>query len=497
MNKQQDSIEKKLTSNKAGLTLFIVFALITVGALIAPAGVLSVPAQGTGGQPVFPLHFNNTSGPVKLNGKLSQTKLIQNSEGLIYLDVSIEAPALPNVKLNDAATDLIVVLDSSGSMGAANKMPYAKAAIANVLSQLREKDRFALVSFANSATLWSPLVSVTAASKQHLTRVIDSISANGGTNLGEGLLHAMGVLKSDHNRVSKILLLSDGEANQGITNPQQLAGLAAQFKHHESILSTIGMGLGFNETLMASLADHGMGNYSYLANLSGLNSILAKDLRDSRKVFANASELVVRLNDGVRLLDAGGYPIVAGNDDSSTVKISTGQLLDSEVKRLVMTFAVPTQNVTQIATSNIELIYHHRGEKQHVVMSDESLRVAILEPAKKPEALASVNKEVYRTTWLNNNLGRLKRKLSQWVREGNKQEAEAVIRDYRESVSSAEAASQIRLRTADFDDELDQLNKKVDQAFTGKPIEQKDKQNRAAKSLLSESINEQRSQLHH
>jgi Ca-activated chloride channel family protein len=95
----------------------------------------------------------------------------------------------------------------------------------------------------------------------------------------------------------------------GIVDPKALGQIAASFSMHGAVLSTIGMGLGFNETLLASLADYGMGNYSYLEHLATLGSILQKDLHDAKQVFASASSLELVLSEGITVSDIGGYPI--------------------------------------------------------------------------------------------------------------------------------------------------------------------------------------------
>ena len=85
-------------------------------------------------------------------------------------------------------------------------------------------------------------------------------------------------------------MLSDGHANTGIVEPAQLQKTARRLADRGSVVSTVGMGLGFNETLMASLADQGMGSFSYLEHLETLGTILASELSDSRRVFADGSE---------------------------------------------------------------------------------------------------------------------------------------------------------------------------------------------------------------
>src|SRR5215470_6238781 len=130
----------------------------------------------------------------------------------------------------------------------------------------------------------------------------------------------------------------------GIVDPRALSQLAASFAGHGAVLSTIGMGLGFNETLMASLADYGMGHYAYLEHLAKLAAILEQDMHDARQVFASASNLEMTLGDGVTVTDVGGYPIDLTTQPGS-IRVMTGQLLGGAKKHFVVTLTVPTHRV--------------------------------------------------------------------------------------------------------------------------------------------------------
>ena len=112
----------------------------------------------------------------------------------------------------------------------------------------------------------------------------------------------------------------------GIVDPKELAKIAMSFTGHRAVLSTIGMGLGFNETLMAALADYGMGHYAYLEHLERLGEILEQDMSDTRQVFASASSLEITCGDGVTVTDVGGYPVDL-TAQPGTARVATGQLL--------------------------------------------------------------------------------------------------------------------------------------------------------------------------
>lgn len=431
------------------------------------------------------------SNQVQVQSKLSQTKLVQHGENTVFVDMTFTPPEINRREIKQRATDIIIVLDRSGSMSEAKKMPYAKAAIWDVLGRLNENDRFALVSFADNAIVQSPLVNIATGTRAYLNNVVSSIRASGGTNMGAGLNSALNLLENNHSqRAKKILLLSDGQANQGITDPNQLAQLAAGATQYGAVLSSIGMGLGFNENLMAKLADYGMGHYSYLEDLSGLSTILARDLNDTRNIYANSSTLEIKLGDGVKLIDAGGYPMT--QTGLSTIKIATGQMLSNTQKHFVMTFNVPTAHLNSFSLGSMHLNYHVGEAVLQAQIKPETLSLTVIAQKFKIQAQESINKEVYQNSWVDNNLGRMKKKLSKWMREGKKDQAKKEIKAYRQKIESAAIASNLPLATPEMENKLEEMESQVDDAFAGSLLDQQVKRNRAAKSIQYDSIKSQR-----
>jgi Ca-activated chloride channel family protein len=433
--------------------------------------------------------YNKNS--IQINTKVSQSKLVQHGADTVFVDVTIIPPEINHRHLQQGASDIIIVLDRSGSMSEAKKMTYAKAAIWDVIGRLHENDRFALVSFANKALVQSPLVHITEGTRGYLNNLVSSIQSAGGTNMGEGLNAAIGLLENNQSgRARKILLLSDGQANQGITHPEQLAQIAARASHYGAVLSTIGMGLGFNESLMAKLADYGMGNYSYLEDLSGLTAILARDLQDTRNIYANSSLMEIKLGEGVTLIDAGGYP--TSHTGTSTMNVTTGQILANTQKHFVMTFKVPTAEIGTVTLAKMHLNYQVHGQQRQARVNSEALALAILAPEFRRQAEQSIDKQVYQESWLENNLGRMKKQLSLWIREGKKDKAKKAINEYRQERDAAATASNIMLATPEVEGKLEEMEKQLDDAFSGSDLDQQVKRNRAAKSIQYEAIGNQR-----
>lgn len=434
----------------------------------------------------------NTSAGIQITADLSQTKLIQHGTQTIFVEVTLHPPSSQQQQpIQQRQTDIVIVLDRSGSMSEAKKMTYAKAAIQDVLGRLTENDRFALVSFSNNALVQSSFINVTTDNRYSLQNTVNSIKSSGGTNMGDGLMTALQLLQNNRSdNAKKVLLLSDGQANQGITNPEQLAQIASTATRHGAVVSSIGMGLGFNEVLLSKIADYGMGHYSYLEDLSGLSNILSRDLNDTRRIYANSSLLEIKLSHGIQLIDAGGYPIT--KIGGSTINIMTGQLLFNTPKHFVMTFKVPTHEINQFSLGAMQLNYQQDKTNLQAHLSPEKLTLSVVAPELKEQVKKSINKAVYEKSWLENNLGRMQRSLSQYIREGNKEKAKQVIRDYRQNISEASSVSEVQLGSPVIEEKLEAMSLDVEQAFEGNSYEQKLKQNRAAKTMQYDSIKIQR-----
>jgi Ca-activated chloride channel family protein len=470
--------------------------------LVGTAGAVLAPqlARGGGGKtpltmpPDLPGTFvTRDAQGVTLTGALSQSKLLQGGDGVIYVDLTIDTPATVLPTSVPRASDIVVVLDRSGSMAAENRLPYAKEAVRSLMGRLQESDRLALITFDSSATVNTPLVPMTEAVREQLYRQLEGIRPGASTNISDGLLKARALFEGRAaERSRRVILLSDGEANMGIVDPKALGQIAASFSKHGAVLSTIGMGLGFNETLLASLADYGMGNYSYLEHLATLGSILQKDLHDARQVFASASSLELTLREGVTVSDIGGYPMER-SAPPGTVRATTGQLLAAAQKRFVMTLQVPTDHTGEWPLGTITLHYTTTHGAGNIALPQESLRVAVLESARRDEAIASIDKTLYQRLWQTNNLGRLQKEFSNWLRSGDRGKAEEAITQYRQTLQKQEAAAGVVLSSPRVVDTLSAMEHELQDAFSGPPAAQDEKRNRAAKAQHQKSVSGQRS----
>jgi Ca-activated chloride channel family protein len=189
-----------------------------------------------------------------------------------------------------------LVLDVSGSMNGA-AMENAKSAAASLVEKLDPQDDFSLVTFSNEANVLIP-DGVIGPRRGFVVQKIKQVVADGGTNISAGLdlgyqqAHSKAI---PEDAVKIVMLLSDGHANAGDTNPRSLAQRSASAFQDGIQTSSFGLGADFDAPLMSSIADRGAGGYYYLADSTQIASALSKEL-DARLVpSAQAVEVRVRL----------------------------------------------------------------------------------------------------------------------------------------------------------------------------------------------------------
>ncbi len=485
MSKLSCKILSSLKSSKIELFIFACLSIATASIAVSKSYTLGIQPTT-----IVPIQTNNTTGRLQLTGALSQTKVVQNENAEVYATISIQSPKLEQTSASVRGTDLVVVLDRSGSMNTPEKLPYAKSAVKELVSHLTEHDRFALVSFSDTAVVDFPMSPISALDKMKLIKVVDNIESAGGTNIEHSLQTAWNLIEQNpSSRMRKVIFLSDGEATSGNTSDTVLKKLASQANFQEAMLSTIGMGLGFNELLMSSLADHGMGNFAYLETLQQLGTILSKELNETKTVYAENSTLNIRLPQGVKLVDAAGYPVV--EKGSGNINIKTGRLLSGKNKSFALTLSVPNKHIRNFNFSNIKLHYTTEGKQLNVSLPPQSLTLKIVEPEKRLEAIASIDESLYSEIWQKNNTARMDQTVSNHLRKGEKEKAKQAIADYKLSIQKAEETSGIKLYNK-VAPQLNKLDNEVEHAFEGSLQEQQIKRNRLAKKSYAESRQKQR-----
>ncbi|GBC60275.1 VWA domain-containing protein [Desulfonema ishimotonii] len=429
-----------------------------------------------------PLPVSAKNGTVTLSGNLTQDKIFTGGDGTASLALTIgadEEPATANAPARHV--DMVIVLDRSGSMDG-EKIRDARQAVLKLLDQLSPRDRFALVSYSDAVCKHADLCPVTDAGRERLTQAVSRISAGGGTNLGAGLQQGLQILSDARKtgNLGRVILISDGLANEGITDPQALGQMAAVALKKEFAVSTVGVGDDFNEQLMTAIADRGTGNYYYLENPGAFARVFEQEFRNTRTAVATALEIRVPLPRDVSLIHAAGYPVQIR--DNAAV-FYPGDLRAGQTRKLFLTFRLPTHAEKAFSISDISARYL-RGNEPHSVTLSDPFRIACVKD--RQAAFASVKKETWETQVLKNDYNTLKEKVASAIRGGREEEALESIQAYRVRQQAVNDVVRSEKVAENLSRDVAELREQVKDTFAGAADEVALKQKRNAKSLQFE-----------
>ncbi len=195
------------------------------------------------------------------------------------------------------ASNLVFLIDVSGSMDEPNKLPLVKASLAMLVEQLTDADRVAIVVYAGQSGLVLP--SATGANRRQIHAAIDRLTAGGSTNGGAGIQQAYeqaltNFIDGGNNRV---ILATDGDFNVGITDRDQLVRMVQEQAKSRVFLSTLGFGVGnLKDAMLEKLADCGNGNYSYIDTLSEGRKVLVEEMAGTILTIAKDVKIQIEFN---------------------------------------------------------------------------------------------------------------------------------------------------------------------------------------------------------
>ena len=352
---------------------------------------------------------------LSFDGRLDRGAVHVGGDGLVHLELIATGASLPELAMLRRPTDIVVVLDRSGSMGG-DPMAKALAAIRELVGQLGHEDRFALVTYSNGADLAIPLEIATAEARMRWTTQLGSIASGGGTNMAAGLDRAHGLVSTtrEAGRVARIILLSDGHANQGDATPEGLANRSGRAVTGEYVLSTVGVGEGFDERLMSRLADAGTGNFYYVPNVEVLAGIFANEFESARETVASALEIRIDTPAGVEVLDAAGYPIETRR---GYVVVRPGSLFSGQKRSVWVTLRVPARNEGKTVLGGVTLLYRTLdGDRHEARLARFPAIAAVID---RSQFVASLDKDAVKTHHIEETVNRLRQSVSSLVSSGN------------------------------------------------------------------------------
>lgn len=295
--------------------MLVTFKSLLPFALLGTAGVVGFVAHG-GQATTTPTPTTSTTtavsvdGPVRIEAAFEHAVLPAGTEGETFLRVALTGLEAPQ-KQQRLAVGLTLVIDRSGSMGSEQKMETANDAACRAVRALQPGDRFAVLSFDDGAELLAR-DDVSPATVDGACRAIHNLTARGATDMIAGLMEGgrAALEMTGPDRVSRLLLLSDGRPN-GEGGLREHAALLAR---QGVVTTTVGLGTNYNEDLMASIADAGVGNSWFVESRPGhaggtsLAQIFGAELSSMTTVVAKNATLDLHSHPLFKITEVIGFP---------------------------------------------------------------------------------------------------------------------------------------------------------------------------------------------
>ncbi|HUS30095.1 MAG TPA: VWA domain-containing protein [Kofleriaceae bacterium] len=389
----------------------------------------------------------------KLGGALSAGKLLRNGDGEAFAAFELTTD---NVAGQRPPLDLAIVIDHSGSMSD-GRLEHAKSAAVGIVGKLGAQDHVALIQYDDTAQVVFQSAAMDARGKESLMSAIRGLDLGGGTNLHAGMLLGRSEVERAHadGQVNRVILLSDGRANSGVVDTPHIADAARDAANHGVRITSVGIGLDFNEDLMEAIAEAGRGNYHYVKEASDLDRVIAEEMAGIQTTVATNVELrLTPACDGVQIAEVHGYE---SKREGTAFVIPMADLAASDSRKLLVSLKVPANQNGQVATLHAELVYRDaKGTEVHKAKLDLGLEVS--EDANA--VTASIDSNVMAQA-LQLQAAKSMREAAQAYEQGDQAAAVRIIDQSTRDISEKSAHYKIEAKTAGTRASLGEMQKKA------------------------------------
>ncbi len=306
---------------------------IAAGAIVLSLGGLVLYRAPASASPTIPMAPVELANGVQFAGEglhgtfaLSHGQVLANGPQRVFAELRVTADDTGVTARAPLA--MVIALDTSGSMSG-DKLVEARRSVARLLDRMHDDDQVALVQYDTRAQLLQPMARVGDV-RRRLSRIVAGLEADGGTNIPDALAVAMREMESaDAGRVRRVVLVSDGLDS----HREQSEGLARRGTDAGVTVSSLGIGLDFDEGYMVGLSRAGHGNFGFVEKPGALAEFLGRELEETAETRVQRASLNISLPRGLSFVRAIGATARVRGDE---LVLGTGAIPAGTTRRVVV-----------------------------------------------------------------------------------------------------------------------------------------------------------------
>ncbi len=370
---------------------------------------------------------------IQVRSELSSPIILEGTPETNYLKVSLSGQNIDSKKR--VPINLAIVIDKSGSMSG-QRIEKAREAAILAVNMLNENDTLSIVAYDSEARVIVPATKVD--NKLRIIGLInENIYAAGGTALFAGLSKGIKQVENQltKDKVNRIILLSDGQANIGPSSVDELSQLAIIAAKKNIAITTLGIGSDYNELLMSSIASYSDGNHVFVNNSADLENVFVHEFTDLMSAIAQDVVITIQLKNGVkpvRLLGRDG--VIKGNE----ITVKMNQLFSNQEKYVLLEVIPDKGKVGQEKTlAQVDLKYDNLLENK---TENETQVVRISYTKDKKMVDDAIHQDVIVETELQK-VALENEKALELYNQGKRDEAQQLLRENSEALKAISAQS--------------------------------------------------------
>ncbi len=289
---------------------------------------------------------------ITVEGRVGHSKMVKGANGETF--VMLEVKGADGVKAKRSApTNLAIVIDRSGSMKG-TRIDNALRAATTAVRKLNDGDVVSVVTFDTQVQTVVPPTPVSSITQGRIVEAIQGIRLGGDTCISCGIEQGLSLLEQTNGKVSRMILLSDGDTNHGVRDIPGFRAIAQRASNRGVAITTIGVDVDFNEKIMTAVALESNGNHYFVANDAGLEKVFEEEAKSITTALASNAEVTIDLAPGVELERVFDRTF---RRSGSRVTVQLGTFNQTDNKTVLLKVRVPARADDKAVLANVEMTY--------------------------------------------------------------------------------------------------------------------------------------------